>query len=244
MRNILDWFNEHIIIKNLVLMGCAVVIFGVVMNIVLGIATQHNKHKIVPDFAGMTLDEARHAGRGGDLLIEVNDSVYRADAAPGAILSQLPEAGSEVKSGRRVLVMTNAREPMMVRIPVVTGVSLRQATNDLRTAGFVVKELIFRSDLATDYVLETRHGAQRVARGGNVEAAQGAGITLIVGTNGEAAAVPKVAGMSVSEARWTLWAAGLNVAERGEGAQVSRQSPGAGAEVERGSSVTITLSDE
>lgn len=253
MKAILDWLGSHIILKNLLLIGCAVVILAVTVNVLLGIFTHHNRHHVVPNFAGMTLEEARHAGRGGSLFFEVTDSIYRADVAPGAILTQRPEAGSEVKSGRRILVMINAHQPMMVRVPYATGVSLRQATNDLRTSGFVVKELIFRSDLATDYVLETRLGAQRVAPGSNVEAAQGSGITLVVGTAGEAVKVPRVVGLTPDEARWALWGGGLNVgavnaasegAPNGVAAKVVRQSPGAGAEVSRGSKVALTLGDE
>lgn len=178
-----SWLKRHIFIKNVIIIVCLVVVLAFAAHIFLGIFTHHNRHEIVPDFAGMTLAEAESAGRGGKLRIEINDSVYREGVAPGVILAQRPEASTQVKSGRRILVTINAMHPRMVSIPNVTGVSLRQATNDLQTAGFRVGEIVYRPDIANDYVLEARFDGRPVTRGGGLKAPYGSGITLVVGRN-------------------------------------------------------------
>ncbi len=179
-----NWLSRHSFVKNLVLVACSVVVLAVAAHVLLGIFTHHNRHYTVPDMTGMTLAEAVAAGSEGKLRIEVNDSIYHKDHAPGVVLAQRPAALTEVKSGRRVLVTVNASQPRMVRIPYVSGVSLRQAENDLRTAGFAIGEIVYKPDIANDYVLETRYQGRRVTREGGMEAPQGSGITLVVGRNG------------------------------------------------------------
>ena len=179
-----SWFARHPFLKNVILIACSIIVMTFAAHLLLGLFTHHNRHLTVPDFTGMSLAEARAAGSGGKLRIEVNDSVFHEKYAPGAILAQRPAALTEVKSGRRVMVTINATQPRMVRIPYVTGVSRRQAENDLRTAGFKIREIIYKPDIATDYVLETRYEGRRVTRDGGMVAPQGAGITLVVGRNG------------------------------------------------------------
>jgi beta-lactam-binding protein with PASTA domain len=180
-----SWLSRNPFIRNLIVIACSVVVLAVVANILLGIFTHHNRHEVVPDLTGMTVEEAVAAGRKGKLRIEVNDSIYHQESAPGVILAQRPAALTEVKSGRRVLVTVNATQPRMVRIPYVSGVSRRQAENDLRTAGFAIGEIVYQPDIANDYVLETRYRGRRVTREGGMVAPQGAGITLVVGRNAE-----------------------------------------------------------
>lgn len=175
---------ENPLVKSVLLIVCGIVVLVFVAHIALGLFTRHNRHEVVPDLNGMTVTEAETAGRAGRLKIEVADSVYVPDSLPGVIMLQRPQAGTEVKSGRRVAVTVNATAPRMVRIPFVTGVSRRQAENDLRTAGFKIGEPVYRPDIADDYVLETRFGGRVVTKSGAMEAPMGSEITLVVGRNG------------------------------------------------------------
>ncbi len=177
------WFGRNVFLKNIVLIVCTLAVMIFLAHLFLNIFTHHDRHVVVPDFAGMTLAEALEAGSGGKLRVEVTDSVFRTDSTPGVILSQRPVAFTEVKSGRRVAVLINAHQPLMVRIPYVTGVSLRQATNDLKAAGFEVGEIVYRPDIATDYVLETQYGGRTLKKSDNAEAPAGSKITLVVGHN-------------------------------------------------------------
>lgn len=256
MKNLTDWLNSHLLIKHLVLVVSVIIIFAFIMNLTLNFFTRHNKYYKVPDFTGMTMDEAGRAAKKGSLQIEVYDERYMPEYDPGVILSQLPESGAEVKSGRRIFVTINSERQKMARIPYVTGVSLRQAKNNLEVAGFVIDKLIYQQDMATNYVLETRYGGKVVTAGSKIEAEQGSGITLVVGRNSEeqTTIVPKVIGFPLKEAQSRLWELGLNLgsAEFDEGvtllnrneARVYQQRPEQGSRVTLGTPVVLKLTTD
>lgn len=253
MKRVLAWLNRNMFVKHLILIVSCIIILVFVAYLLLNLFTRHNKHETVPDFTNMTMEQAEQAARKGKLHIEINDSRYDALFEPGVILSQIPEPGTEVKSGRSIFVTVNASSRRMVRIPYVTGVSLRQAKNDLDVAGFEIEELVYRPDIATDYVLETRYDNKALTEGSTLEAEQGSGITLIVGMNPEESEVivPKVVGFTFREAKGRLWENGLNVGktefdsdvtlQNRKDSRVYRQIPEQGSKVTRGTKVTIML---
>lgn len=256
MKKFLDWLRRNIFAKNLILAACAIIILIFATNILLNLFTRHNAHEEVPDFTGMTLAEAETAAQPGKLFLEVNDSLYVPLYEPGVILSQRPDPGTEVKSGRRILVTTNAHTQRMVRIPYVTGVSLRQAKNNLEVAGFEIEKLVYRTDIATNYVLETRYGNTAITAGSTLKAEQGSGITLVVGMNPDESTVivPKIVGIPYREAKSRLWEMGLNLGkvDFGEGispvnrndSRVWKQTPAQGSRVTLGTTVSLHLTLE
>ncbi len=253
MKKFFDWLSRNRFAKNLILAVCAVIILLFVVNILLNLFTRHNVHEVVPDFHNMTIEEAEKLARKGELRLEVNDSIYMQHYQPGVILHQMPEAGTEVKSGRRILVTTNAHSRRMMPVPYVTGVSLRQARNNLEVAGFTIEKLAYRTDIATNYVLETRYGNQTITEGSTLKAEQGSGITLVVGMNPDETTVivPKIVGLTYRAARSQLWEIGLNLGKTDSGSGVDvenrdqalvwKQSPAQGSLVTLGTSVSLQL---
>ncbi|MCL2561708.1 MAG: PASTA domain-containing protein [Rikenellaceae bacterium] len=243
----------NLFVKNLILALCAIVVFVWVTSMLLKVVTRHDRHEVVPDFHNMSMDEAMLAARKGRLRIEINDSIFRQYYTPGVILHQMPAPGTEVKAGRRVLVTTNAHTRRMALIPYVTGVSLRQARNNLEVAGFEIERLIYRNDIATNYVLETRFGSEVIGYGGTLKAEQGSAVTLVVGMNPEesTAIVPKVVGLSYRQTRGRLWELGLNLGKVETEADVTlrnrdesrvwQQNPAPGSRVPLGTQVTLRL---
>ena len=258
MKKFLAWLQRNIFVRNLILAVCSIIVFIFLVNIGLRVFTRHNSYHQVPDFSGMTMEEAVKAARSGSLKLEVNDSRYVPEYETGAILAQTPEPGTNVKSGRRILLTINTGKRKMVRIPYVTGVSLRQAKNDLDRVGLELDKLVYKNDIATNYVLETRYKDKVVSPGSRLEAEEGSGITLIVGMKaGEATTIiPKVIGFPLKEAKNRLWEVGLNLGnvsfdenvtllERND-TRVWRQSPEQGSRVTLGTTVTLylTLDDD
>ena len=154
--------NSSVIARNLVLAACAIIVFVFVVNLLLNLFTRHGQVRVVPDFSHMTVEEAAHAGKEASLKIEINDSLYVPAYPGGVILEQTPAPGEKVKSGRHIFVTINSFRQKMVDVPYVTGFSLRQAKNNLDIAGLGIKELIYRDDIATNYVLEERCGGKVV----------------------------------------------------------------------------------
>lgn len=252
-----NWWRRawnNYVVRNVVLAVSLLVILLFVANILLNVSTRHNKHVEVPDFLNVTLDEARRMSRKDKLRIEINDSLYVPAFDPGVILEQRPEAGTQVKPGRRIYVTVNSSQQKMTDVPYVAGYSLRQAKNILETAGLEIEKLVYVDDIATNNVLEQRVGGTVVTAANHVEARVGSGVTLTVGRAPDAGLVPvpRVVGLPLREAKSRIWEAGLNVggAALEEGidqmnirdARVYVQTPDQGSRVSLGTGVSIRLS--
>lgn len=252
--NILQKINSNIILRNVILAVCAIIVFLFLVSILLNAITRHNRSETVPDLSGMSMEQARKAAGKGDLRLEINDSIYVPSIDGGIILDQLPKPNTKVKSGRRVFLTVNSYGQKMVRIPYVTGYSLRQAKNNLEVKGLEIDRIVYRPDIATNNVLEEQYNGKVITRGSTLEAEQGSGITLIVGMRSDDALplVPKLVGFPLNEAKSRIWEAGLNIGDikyeenvtlldRKE-AKVWSQSPEQGTRVNHGATVTIMLS--
>ncbi|MCC8018931.1 MAG: PASTA domain-containing protein [Rikenellaceae bacterium] len=253
LRKIYAFVAGHRLVRHLILALCAVLVFVFITNILLNLFTRHNTSEAVPDFSGMQVSQAEAASKGARLIIDVTDSLYVPAYDGGVILDQLPKPGTRVKKGRRVLVTINSHKQRMVDVPYVTGYSLRQAKNNILVAGLEIEKLIFREDIAANNVLEERFGGTVITRNGQVQAEQGSGITLVVGTNEDSPSpvVPKLIGFPLNEAKSRLWEAGLNAGKveydaditllTRSSAKVYEQGLGQGARARSGTEVSLRL---
>ena len=241
------------LLKNIVVIALLMVAMLVVAHILMLWGTRHGARRVVPDLSGVALSDAERIARENDLELHINDSLFVPAYAGGIILDQLPEGGVEVKPGRTVYITINSFRQKMVPVPYVAGRSLRQAKNMLEIAGLEIKELIYRPDMATNYVLEQFYDRQQILAESRVEAEMGSGITLYVGVEPEenVALVPQVVGLSLRDAKSRLWESGLNVGkidfEEGinllnqKEARLYAQSPSAETATTLGSEVTLRL---
>ena len=97
------------IVRNLIFAVLFVVVLLIAANILLSLGTQHNKEITVPDFTNMTYDEARYNAERIGLKVEITDSVYVRRMKKGAVFTQFPRGGSNVKKGRTVQLTTKAK---------------------------------------------------------------------------------------------------------------------------------------
>lgn len=204
---------NNFIVRNIVLAVSAIIILIGLASLLLNVFTRHNKYKDVPDFVGTSMEQARELAQTDKLRIEVNDSLYVPTFTPGIILEQRPDAGTKVKSGRRIFVTVNSYRQKMVDVPYVAGFSLRQAKNLLETAGLEIGKLIYVDDIATNNVLSQSVNGRQVSPDDPVKAEIGTGVDLTVGRakDAEPLVVPKVAGLPLFEAKSRLWDIGLNI---------------------------------
>src|SRR5579862_6816820 len=91
----------------------------------------------VPDLVGKTPAAARMIAEQSGLEINVERQYYSPTVAEGKILSQLPPAGSKVRTGWQVRV-AESLGPQRVEIPNVTGQSERIANINIRRRGLDV----------------------------------------------------------------------------------------------------------
>ncbi len=238
---------------NLLLIAAIILAMAVVAHVVMQIGTRHGSRRTVPDFSGVQLLEAQRLARRHDLKLQINDSLFVPAYEGGIVLDQLPKGGVEVKPGRTVYLTINSFRQKMVPVPFVADRSLRQAKNMLEIAGLEIAQLIYRPDMATNYVLDEYFGRQRITETTRVEAEMGSGVTLYVGVQPghNVTVVPQVIGLSLRDAKSRLWELGLNVGKvafddginllNQKDAHVYMQSPKAERHVVLGAKVDLQL---
>ncbi|MCI9244317.1 MAG: PASTA domain-containing protein [Alistipes sp.] len=238
---------------NLLLIAAIILAMAVVAHVVMQIGTRHGSRRTVPDFSGVQLLEAQRLARRHDLKLQINDSLFVPAYEGGIVLDQLPKGGVEVKPGRTVYLTINSFRQKMVPVPFVADRSLRQAKNMLEIAGLEIAQLIYRPDMATNYVLDEYFGRQRITETTRVEAEMGSGVTLYVGVQPghNVTVVPQIIGLSLRDAKSRLWELGLNVGKvafddginllNQKDAHVYMQSPKAERHVVLGAKVDLQL---
>lgn len=253
MENYWKRLKAHPLAYNLTLIVLTLLALAFVAHFAMQAGTRHGARRTVPDFSGIPLEEAQRIALRNDLTLFINDSLFVPAYEGGIVLDQLPAGGVEVKPGRTVYVTINSFRQKSVPVPYVAGRSLRQAKNMLEIAGLEIEELVYRPDMATNYVLEEYCDGRPVQATSRIEAEMGSGVTLYVGVEAgsETTPVPLVTGYGLREAKSRLWELGINVGRVNydEGinllnqkqARVYRQSPAAEQTVRLGDRVELWL---
>ncbi len=253
LKSTIKWFREHRLAYNLALIAALYVVIALVSYVAMALGTRHGMKRTVPDFVGLQLSDADYFASRRGLNVIVADSLYVPAYPGGIVLDQLPEAGVDVKSGRKIYVTINSVAQKQVRLPYVAGRSLRQAKNMLEGAGLAIRELVYVEDIATNYVLAQYVGEEEITPETDRTIEMGSGVTLHVGVAGgeRMTVVPKLLGRPLAEAKGKLWESGLNVGEvvydegmemlERNAARVWSQSVPTGAEATLGGRVSLFL---
>lgn len=198
-------FLLHLILAAVVLMA---LLFLTMQG--LKVYTRHGQSNPVPDFKGLTQTEARNTARQNKLKIEIVDSLYVNDAAPGAVVDQLPEAGSRVKENRTIFLTINSTQPEQVMLPKLTDISFRQAQVLIDNSGLQIGTILYRPSEYNDLVLEVQKDSVELSAGQQLP--KGTSIDLVVGREqgNQVTDLPNLTGLTVPEAKTTLTDAMLN----------------------------------
>ncbi len=187
----------------------AILIFSFANLIVMPIVTRHGDEFPLAKIEGLTVPEARPILKEAELGLQITSEEYHPDKPTGTILTQFPVAGTMVKSGRTVKVVTSLGQKD-VEIPDLRGFSVRQATLNLEAAGFVLGQIEYTTtdSLPENVVVFSFPSAgQRIA--------YGSAVSLLVNRlpNQRTVLVPKVIGLSLADATRKLGEAGLRLGE-------------------------------
>jgi serine/threonine-protein kinase len=210
---------------------------GVLAYLALSGAFEPEKRE-VPRATGKQLISARALlERAG---FEVRQTRVRSSQPFDQVVEQDPNPGEEAEVGS-VVTLEVSNGPGEVRVPSVARLPQEQAVREIQKARLKVTiEREFSDEVDEDFAIRT------VPRAG-VEVTRGTRITLFVSDGLEKVSVPEVIGLSQSSAEASLRAEGLGVAvaeqesEETEGSVIA-QDPGGGSQVDRGTTVTITVS--
>lgn len=205
--------------------------------------TEQSETVKVPDVRGMTYDEAKDELEKFGLKIENKGEVSSDDYEEGEVANQDPVADDEVKAGATVgVVLSNGKGS--VDVPSVKGSAEDDAVKALEDKDFKPNKTYSYSDTVQEgYVIsQTPEGGAKGKKGDT--------ITIEISKGAEAVTVPDVTNNYKSEeqAKIELNAAGLNVTTKSAyhdeipAGIVIGQSIDAGKQVEKGTSITITVS--
>lgn len=199
------------IVRNLIFGALFVIIIVALVSIFLAIRTRHGKEVVVPDLVNLAVSDAASTASVAGLKTVVIDSVYMKRVARGAVVSQIPKAGSYVKPGRKISLTVNSKVPKKVAMPNLVHVSLRQAKAELQAKGLVLGKLNYVSDIATNNVLRQQMHGSDVRPGKEIYT--GSTIDLVLGLNGADAMtyIPNLKGYKYLSAVDALHENSLNV---------------------------------
>lgn len=155
----------------------AVLVFAVMQS--LKIYTRHGVSYPVPDFYGMTSEQAFEAAKSMNVTVEIADSVYLDEAPAGVVVEQLPTAGFRVKENRMISLTINSVMPEQILLPQLTNISVRQAMVWAENSGLKTGRIVYEPSEYNDLVLKVRIDSTEIQPGQPLY--KGATIDLVVG---------------------------------------------------------------
>ncbi|MBR8742371.1 PASTA domain-containing protein [Nocardiopsis sp. MG754419] len=196
----------------------------------------------MPDLVGLSPDEATERLDGLAVATEISyDQVRDEEMEAGLVASVAPEEGTPLAEGDAVTISVSSG-PVDLDMPDLVGEAESEAREVLEDLGFTEVTVVQEpsDSAASGTVLDTDPEAgETVAYDAPVSLTVSEGVTL-----------PDVVGLDEAGARSEIAELGLLVevvvaaeSDRPEG-EVTAQSPGAGAIVEPGSAVTLTVAPE
>lgn len=221
---------------------------GLLFNyVIMPMVVRQGDVVVVPDLVGLPAVAAERsadrAGLGSRIETERPDPTIPV----GAVVSQVPQPGTEVKRGRTVTLTLSSGIDMR-RLPRLTGLNARQAQLDAEQAGFAIREAI---EVHSDHVERGRVIGTHPSGGATLPA--GTGITMMVslGPSPAELVMPSLVGRTPEEARLIAEGLGLVMRSvkyesgRGRAARemVVVQDPVAGSHVVEGDAVTLRIGD-
>lgn len=197
----------------------------------------------VPGLISLSVPEARQAAAAVDLLVDVVAEEYSETVPSGRVLRTDPEPGQSVAPGSTVGLIVS-RGPERIAVPDLAGSTTGDASARLEEERLAVGEIRerFDNDVASGLVIRTDPPAGEELR-------LDTPVALIVSKGPKPVDVPDLRGQDVVAAEAAMQSAGLVVSLTREFSAtvpldaVISTTPGAGAVVERGSTITLVVSD-
>ena len=199
----MDFFRFLLTKKFLRHLGLAVAISLVLLLgtlLWLKIYTHHGKTIVVPDLAGLTVDEVDDVTSSRHLRFEVVDSVFSTEMPRGTVVKQNPNARSRVKKNRKIFLTMNAVNPEMVSMPQLVGLSFRQARLALQNAGLIQGAIQYKPDFAKNNVLQQMHNDSVINEGTVITKGAVIDLVLGMGLSSKTTRVPDLVGLGLEEA--------------------------------------------
>ncbi|HAM10389.1 MAG: hypothetical protein A2X05_16305 [Bacteroidetes bacterium GWE2_41_25] len=206
-----DFIFSKVFLKNFGF-AIAIVIGGVIILLIwLSFYTRHGQARPVPDFSGLTLEQASALAKKSKVKYQVIDSVYTNIVPRGCIAEQNPKPGFKVKKWRNVILTINAFHPEMVAMPDLIDLPKRQAILVVESSGLQMGLLKYKPDLSVDVVLEQQLNGKIIAKGDSIQKGSVIDLVLGKGLSNQRTPVPELIGYKLEPARNRILGSSLNL---------------------------------
>ncbi|HNY43523.1 MAG: PASTA domain-containing protein [Bacteroidota bacterium] len=253
----LNFLKSKLFIFNVLAAIALVIIIVIIVNFSLKIYTKHGKSVTVPEFVGEQADKALASIEENGFQYVIVDTVFDDKFPKGAITEQNPEAGSLVKSGRKIYVKINSQETEQISMPQFIGMSVKMVNSMAENYGLKVGNLKYVPDISVNVVIRQLYRGRDIEPG--IKIKKGATIDLVLGLglSDKTTNVPTLIGLTKKEASNLLLDLYLNIgavvydntvrsSQDSTNAKIYRQSPRASTinQVNLGYSVDIWLTKD
>lgn len=234
-------FLLYIIVPLVALLAVFVFVNGLIMPAI----TRHGEEFPLPTLVGKTEFEADDLATKNDITLEIAGREFSSEMPEGTVLTQVPEAGTMVKSGRSVKVVVSAGL-RVAEIPDVYGLPLAQANIALQKSGFATGDIYWvRVDtLGKNTAIETIP-----SKGTLLPLGSKVSIAVNQGTESGVVTMPSLLGLPLERARERIEDLGLvlgDIKRKKEDRYlpntVLEQDPERNEQILRGQIVKLTVS--
>lgn len=260
MKRLFRWFgtllkNVYFWLGLLMLVGLGLGFYFLLDDVLMPRYTRHDVAVEVPDVIEMPFQEAKQALERRDLRVQRQVGRYNPNVGQNVVVDQTPRPDQAVKPGRRVYLTVNSGEVPTVEMPDLSGLSVREARNQLVARGLKVGEVqpdSLPSPYPNTITQQTPEPGDSLKVGSTVD------LRFSPGLSPEEVTVPSVTGLTAAVARDTLRSYRLRAAvvmaeapdedteppspEALDAMRVRRQSKPAGASVQAGTEVRLFVS--
>ena len=229
----------------IIIASVIIVIAGIIgAGAMLGWFSGENDEVEVPDFKGMTLEEAQIEAEKYGLKVEEGDQVYSPDQEEGKITSQTPGKGSKVSKGKVITVNISLGKKDGV-VPNIVGMDYKEAKAYLKDFGFELGMVVKVKSTKPENTVIT----QSVEAGSTADKGTVIDVEVSDGKGKEMKEVPYLIGKDVDTAKSEIIAAGFKVGniyyeESDEYPKntITSQQYKSGEELEEGTAIDIVVS--
>lgn len=203
-------FLQVLLHLGIVLLAFAILMIFTFYNY-LPLVTNHNETIIVPNLVGVSVEDLEKKLQEAGFEMVVQDTVYSREFRPYTVLEQKPNAGTQVKLGRKIYVVISPKTPPKVKMPELRGMSYQMAIAKIKTLQLEVGSIRFKPDIARDAVLGQEIAGIPIKKDEYVQV--GTSIDLVIGSGvgDEEFDMPELEGLSLEEAKKILEANDLQL---------------------------------
>ncbi len=197
--------------KNVVLAGVTLILLFVGWLKYLSIYTNHDDFILVPELYDLEISSLDSLVDSHGLRYEIIDSIFDKSKQKGVVVNQDPLPNTKVKENRKIYLTINSLQTRKVYFPDIYDLTLRQAVRKLNKNGLEVGKLTYRSDIATNKILNYKVNGINIQIG--QELYHGTTVDLVVGKglSNEKILVPNLIGLLRAEANIILKSTSLNI---------------------------------